>query len=116
MPHRLRSRATTALLAALFLGGAGGASDLDAFLFHRAGATVASGTAHVETAGNPNCHTEQCVLALRLANGRVAADLRVPVRFEGIPLIATTARPAAEPHRFFPGRHRQSRAPPVFLA
>ena len=116
MRHNFRSRATALLLAALFLGGVGGASDLDAFLFHAAGTSVAAGVPHIETAGNPNCHTERCVLALRLANGRVAPDLRVPLRFEGIPLIATTARPAAEPFRFFPGRHRQSRAPPVFLA
>jgi len=116
MRHGFRSRAIALLLAALFLGGIGGASDLDAFLFHPVGSTVAAGVPHVETAGNPNCHTERCVLALRLANGRVAPDLRVPVRFEGMPLAATTARPAAEPHRFFPGRHRQSRAPPNLLA
>lgn len=116
MRHGLRSRATALLLAALFIGGVGGASDLDAFLFHRASAPVATGTAHVETAANPNCHAERCVLALRLANGRVAPELRVPVRFEGIPLLATAGRPATAPHRFFPGRHRQSRAPPVFLA
>lgn len=116
MRHGLRSRATALFLAALFLGGAGGASDLDAFLFHRAGASVATGVAHVETFANPNCHSERCVLALRLANGRVAPELRVPVRFESIPLLAIAARPATAPHRFFPGRHRQSRAPPAFLA
>jgi hypothetical protein len=116
MRHGFRSRATALLLAALFVGGVGGASDLDAFLFHRAGAAVTTGTTHVETAGNPNCHTERCALALRLANGRVAADLRVPIRFEGMPLVATLVRPAAEPQRFFPGRHRPPRAPPVFLA
>jgi len=116
MRRSLRSRATALVLAALFLGGVGGAADLDAFLFHSVGASVAAGVPHIETAGNPNCHTERCVLALRLANGRVAPDLRVPVRFEGMPLITTTARLAAEPHRFFPGRHRQSRAPPAFLA
>jgi hypothetical protein len=116
MRHGLRSRATALALAALFLGGVGGASDLDAFLFHPVGSSVAAGAPHIETAGNPNCHTERCVLALRLANGRVAPDLRVPLRLDGIPLIATTARPSQEPHRFFPGRHRQSRAPPAFLA
>ncbi|HVO34120.1 MAG TPA: hypothetical protein VMT21_01065 [Gemmatimonadales bacterium] len=116
MRHGFRSRATALILAALFLGGAGGASDLDAFLFHPAGNSVAAGVPHIETAGNPNCHTERCVLALRLANGRVAHALAVPVRVEGMPLIAVPARPAAEPLRFFPGRHRQSRAPPGFLA
>ena len=116
MRHGPWSRATALFLAMLFIGGAGGASDLDAFLFHRAGPSVATGVAHVETFANPNCHTERCVLALRLANGRVAPDLRVPVRFEGIPLLAVAAQPAAAPHRFFSGRHRQSRAPPAFLA
>jgi hypothetical protein len=116
MRHGLRSRATALLLAVLFFGGAGGASDLDAFLFHRVGAAIATNAPHVETAGNPNCHTERCVLALRLANGRVAQTLAVPVRFAGIPLIAVASRPDAAPHRFFPGRHRQSRAPPAFLA
>lgn len=116
MRHGLRSRVTTLLLAALFLGGVGGASDLDAFLFHPVGTAVAAGVPHIETAGNPNCHSERCVLGLRLANGRVAHALAVPLRFAGIPLIATTARPTAEPHRFFPGRHKQSRAPPALLA
>ena len=116
MRHGFRSRATALVLAALFLGGVGGVSDLDAYLFHRAGGAVAAGVPHVETSGNPNCHTERCVLALRLANGRVAPDLRVPVRFEGMPLVAAATRPATEPHRFLPGRHRQSRAPPNLLA
>jgi len=113
MQHSLRSRATALLLAALFLGGVGGASDLDALLFHSAGASVAAGVPHIETAGNPNCHTERCVLALRLANGRVAHALAVPVRFAGIPLIAVASRPDAAPHRFFPGFHLRSRAPPA---
>jgi hypothetical protein len=116
MRHGFRSRATALLLAALLLGGVGGASDLDAFLFHSPGAAAAAAVSHIETAGAPNCHTERCVLALRLANGRVAHALAVSVRIEGMPLIPALARPAAEPLRFFPGRHRQSRAPPGFLA
>jgi len=102
-------------LAALFLGGVGGASDLDAFLFHPVGAAaqVAANVPHVETAGNPNCHTEHCVLALRLANGRIAHTLAVPVRFAGIPLVAVASRPDAAPPRFLPGLHLQSRAPPA---
>jgi hypothetical protein len=111
--HNLRSQATALLLAVLFLGGAGGATDLDAFLFHRVGAVVATDAVHIETAGNPNCHTERCVLALRLANGRVAHTLAVPVRFTGIPLLAVAARPDAAPHGFFPGLHLRSRAPPA---
>lgn len=113
MRHGLRSRATALILAALFVGGVGGASDLDAVLFHRVGSVVATTAAHIETAGNPNCHTERCALALRLANGRVAHTLAVPVRFAGIPLLAVAARPDAAPHRFFPGLHLQSRAPPA---
>jgi hypothetical protein len=113
MRHGLRSRATALFLAALFLSGVGGASDLDAFLFHQAVPSLAAGVPHIETAGNPNCHTERCVLALRLANGRVAHTLAVPVRFAGIPLVAVASRPDAAPHRFFPGLHLQSRAPPA---
>jgi hypothetical protein len=71
--------------------------------------------AHVETAGNPNCHAEHCVLALRLANGRTPRALSLPVRFESIPLLVATARPALAPHRFDPALHLPSRAPPVSL-
>ena len=116
MRHDFRSRATALLLAASFLGGVGGASDLDAVLFHSPGTALAAGVPHIETAGNPNCHTERCVLALRLANGRVAPALAVPVRVEGMPLVAVASRPDAAPHRFFPGLHLQSRAPPVSIA
>ncbi|MGA2381935.1 MAG: hypothetical protein ABSG61_00740 [Gemmatimonadales bacterium] len=101
------------MLAALFLGGVGGASDLDALLFHSPGTSVAAGLPHVETTGNPNCHTERCLLALRLANGRAAQALAVPVRIESMPLIAAALRTDAAPHRFFPGLHLKSRAPPA---
>ena len=109
------SRALVALLAALFLGGAGGASDLDAVLFHRAGAVVAAGAAHVETAGNPGCHAERCVLALRLANGRVAQALGVPVRFEAIPLHDAGAQPISAPRRPPANPQQQPRAPPASI-
>jgi hypothetical protein len=116
MRHTLRSRATAFLLAALFMGSVGGASDLDALLFHRVGMRVASGVSHLEPDAATQCHAERCLLALRLANGRVATALRVPVRFEGIPSHAAATQPVAAPHRFFPGLHQQSRAPPASLA
>jgi hypothetical protein len=116
MRHSLGYRATAILLATLFIGGVGGASDLDAFLFHRVGASAATNVPHVETTANTSCHAERCLLALRIVNGRVAPLLRVPIRFGGIPLLAVAEQPAAAPHGFFPGRHRQSRAPPALLA
>jgi len=103
-------------LAALFLGGAGGASDLDAVLFHHAGSVLAAGAAHVETAGNPACHAERCMLALRLANGRVAQPLAMPVRFEGIPQHDAGVRPLSAPRRTPAGPQQQPRAPPASLA
>jgi hypothetical protein len=116
MRNSPRSRLVAALLAALFFGGAGGASDLDAFLFHRAGAAVAAGAVHVETAGNPGCHAERCVLALRLANGRVAHALAVPLRFEGIPQHDAGTRPASAPRRTSANPQQQPRAPPASIA
>ena len=113
MRHGIKSRLTALLLAALFLGGVGGASDLDAFLFHQVGAVVATGVVHVEAAGYAGCHADRCLLALRLASGRNAHTLAVPVRFAGIPLVAVAARPDGAPPRFLPGLHLQSRAPPA---
>ncbi len=115
MRHRTAFRATAGLLAALFLGGAGGASDVDALLFHRGASVVAAGVSHVESAGESACHTDRCVLALRLANGRVARTLSVPVRFEAIPVLGAASRPDVAPSRFLPGLHLQSRAPPTPL-
>jgi len=116
MRSSLRSRTVAALLAALFFGGAGGASDMDAFLFHRNGAAVSAGVAHVETAGNPGCHAERCVLALRLANGRAAHALAVPIRFEGIPQHDAGTRPVSAPRRTAANPQQQPRAPPASIA
>ena len=113
MRHRFRSRATALGLAALFLGGAGGASDLDALLFHGRGSAVVANVPHVEATGNPNCHAERCALALRLANGRTAPALSVLERVEGIARHAAAVPPASVPHCFDPGLHLQSRAPPA---
>ncbi len=116
MRNALRTRAVAALLAALFFGGAGGASDLDAFLFHRAGASVAGGVSHIETAANAACHAERCLLALRIASGRVANVLRVPVRFEGIPQYEAGTPPAAPPRSLAATFQPQPRAPPASIA
>jgi len=115
MRHSLRSRATSVLLAVLFLGGVGGASDLDAFLFHHVGTDVFSNVPRVETAGNPSCHADRCVLGLRLASGSAAHVPALPVRLSAVPAHAAVAQPDAAPPRFHPGLHLQSRAPPSSL-
>ncbi len=112
----LVSRVAALALAALFLGGVGGASDLDAVLFHGTGAKVTTGVSHVETAANAACHAERCVLGLRLASGRVAPRLDLQIRFEGIPEHAAQPWPDSAPHRASAGSQQQSRAPPVSIA
>ncbi len=114
MPHRLRHRAFALLLAALFVGGVGATSDLDALLFHGAAAGPASRAPHVDS--GTGCHAESCLLAFRLASGRVAPPLGLVVRFEGMPLHDAGARPAVAPRRPDGGLHPQSRAPPAPLA
>ncbi len=116
MSARPLSRAAAALLAALFLGGVGGASDLDAVLFHRGGAAVSAGVAHVENAAGTTCHSERCVLALRLASARVAPRLDLPIRFESIPLHDAGARPDSAPRRAPEHHPQQPRAPPAPVA
>ena len=116
LPMRRRSlRATALLTAALFLGGIGGASDLDALLFHGAGAAGAPGT-HYEPAGSAHHHADNCLLTLRAASGRGAAALDHSLRFDGIPQHEAAPRPVAAPQRFLPGLHQDSRAPPAVLA
>jgi hypothetical protein len=110
------SRATALLLAALFIGGVGGASDLDALLFHGAGVRAAVAGPHFEPGGTTDHHADNCLLTFRVANGRGAAPLSFPVRFEGIPQNAAPARPAPAPQTFLPGLHQESRAPPSSLA
>ncbi len=109
------SRVAALALAALFVGGVAGASDLDAFLFHGPSAKVTTG-AHVENTGNGTCHAERCVLALRLASGRVAPRLALPIRFESIPEHAAVQRPDSAPRRSPAGTQQQPRAPPASIA
>jgi hypothetical protein len=113
--RRLRSRATALLLAALFLGGVGGASDLDAVLFHGAGAPGAA-AAHYEPGGTTSHHADNCLLTFRVASGRGAAPPRAAVRFASLPQHTAAPRPLAAPHGFLPGLHEDSRAPPAPLA
>jgi len=114
MRHLLRSRAVGLLLAVLFIGGVGATSDLDALLFHRGSAGAASRAPHVETGSG--CHTGRCLLALRVASGRVATPLDLVIRFEGMPLCDAGSSPASLPRRSDAGLHPQSRAPPASLA
>ncbi len=111
-----RTRATGALLAALFLGGVGGASDLDAFLFHREPTPVSAGVAHVEGAAAANCHADRCVLGLRVASSRVSPQVDLLIRFEGIPQHDVAAPSVAAPHTPAAASQRQSRAPPSSIA
>lgn len=112
MRHARGTRLLAVLVAALFLGGAGGAADADALLFHRAGGPAAVAAAHFEPGGATAHHADQCLLALRLATGRQTTALAFPVRVEGLPLRGAAPSPAAAPVRFYPGLHQQSRAPP----
>ncbi len=116
MRSALSTRIMAALVALLFFGGETGASGLDALLYHRAGAPGAAARTHYEPRGGTDHHADQCLLALRLANGRASASLGVAIRFENIPSRAVAARPPAVPHRFYTGLHEQSRAPPAPLA
>jgi hypothetical protein len=113
--RRLRSRATALLVAALFLAGVGGASDLDAVLFHGAGAQ-GTAAAHCEPGGTTSHHADSCLLTLRVAGGRGAAPTDSPVRFASIPQHPAAPSPAAAPPTFLPGLHQDSRAPPAALA
>ncbi|HXY38256.1 MAG TPA: hypothetical protein VEQ10_01215 [Vicinamibacteria bacterium] len=111
--RRVRAtRLLTALLAVLFLAGVAGTSGLDALLFHRSGAPAAAQAPHVEPASAAGHHADQCLLAFRLAGGRLTTALAFPVRVEGLPLRRAAAIPAAAPLPFYPGLHQQSRAPP----
>ena len=110
------TRLAALALAALFLGGVGGASDLDAVLFHGIGAKVTTGVAHVEATATGACHAERCVLALRLASDRVAPRLDVPIRFEGIPEHAAVSAPASASRRAPASPQQQPRAPPASIA
>jgi hypothetical protein len=111
----LRSRVTALLVAALFLAGVGGASDLDALLFHGAGAPGAA-AAHYEPGGAANHHADNCLLTFRVASGRGAAPLSFPLHCEGIPQHAAAPRQVAAPQSFHPGLDQDSRAPPAPLA
>jgi hypothetical protein len=109
------TRILAVFVALLFFAGEAGTSGLDALLYHRPGAATAAAVPHVEPGRAANHHADQCLLAFRLANGRVSPPLGIAIRFEGIPSRALAARPSAEPHRFYTGLHEQSRAPPARL-
>ncbi len=116
MRSSLLTRAVALALAAVFLGGVGGVSDLDALLFHRTGAPVSAGVAHLETATGAGCHADRCVLSLRLTSGRQAPMPSLPIRFEAMPQHDAGSQPAAAPCRSDGVFTQQSRAPPAPLA
>ncbi len=116
MRSSLLTRAAALVVAAVFLGGVAGVSDLDALLFHRTGAPVAAGVAHLETANSGGCHADRCVLALRLTSGRQAPMPSLPVRFEAMPQHDAVSPPPAAPCRSDGVFTQLSRAPPAPLA
>ncbi len=115
MRPSLKNRALAVLLAALFIGGVAGTSDLDALLFHRAGsqssAAAPGRAAHLEAGGS--CHTERCLLGFRLASGRVAPPLHLLLRLDGMPTHDAGVQPADSPYRSDAAYLQQSRAPPA---
>ena len=116
MRRPLRSRLFTLLVAALLFGGAGGAADLDALVFHGRDAGAAAASPHFEAAGRTGHHADQCLLALRLASGTRATPSLLPGRAEALPARGAARRPVTAPDRFYPGLHQDSRAPPSVLA
>ncbi|HXY18679.1 MAG TPA: hypothetical protein VEH83_01640 [Gemmatimonadales bacterium] len=109
-------RLLAVLVTAVLLGGAGGAADVDALLFHGAAGRAAPATPHFEAAGRTGHHADQCLLALRLATGTRAAPIVLPRQFESLPTRGGARRPAAAPERHDPALHQESRAPPSVLA
>jgi hypothetical protein len=114
--HRPPRRVLALLLAAFFLGGVGGASDIDALLFHSHGVEAPRMGPHYEPAGAPNHHADHCLLTLRLHSGNRPAPFHAAGRAEEIPDRLSVPRPAAAPERFDPALHQESRAPPAVLA
>jgi hypothetical protein len=114
VPLRRRARRVAAtLLAAFFVGAAGGAADADALLFHRHDTGAALLGPHYEPAGAANHHADHCLLTFRIHSGRRSTCPRYPARLAGVPEYPAARRPAAAPHRFRPGLHQESRAPPT---
>jgi hypothetical protein len=110
------TRLLAVLVAALFFAGEAGTSGLDAVLYHRAGVPVSAAVRHLERGRTANHHADQCLLAFRLANGRLSPALGLAFRFEGIPSHGAAAPRPAAPHRSYTGLSEQSRAPPAPLA
>ena len=105
------SRAAGVLLAVVFLASVGGASDLDALLFHSgAGAGAVTGS-HFERPGASH-HADHCLLALRIGAGRRPVFRAIAIRLQAAVLESDAPRPAPAPHRFYPGLHQDLRAPP----
>jgi hypothetical protein len=116
MRHSRVVRLVAALAAAVFFAGESGVQVLDALLYHRGGAPTAVAVPHVESGSTTNNHADHCMLAFRLANGRVSPAIGVAIRIDANAVGRAAPRPAAAPHRVYPGRHQQSRAPPAPLA
>jgi hypothetical protein len=106
------SRVAGALLALLLLASTGGASDLDALLFHTGGAPAVPTERHYERPGAGH-HADHCLLALRISSGRRPRPRAVAIRLQAPVQQLESPRPPAAPHRFYPGLHQDLRAPPT---
>lgn len=110
-----RSRAAGLLLAILLLAAVGGASDLDALFFHTGRAPGAATGPHYEPAGTPH-HADHCLLSFRIGSGRRPGPRATAIRVQAFVEPPDSRRPAAVPHRFWPGLHQDLRAPPLASA
>jgi hypothetical protein len=110
-------RLAALLVCALFFWGQLGAADLDALVFHSGSGAVAVARPHVESnSASQHDHADHCLVAFRLS-ATVDAGALQPTGPAAIPPEhAALLPPAASPHRFLPGLHQHSRAPPQSLA
>ncbi len=116
MRHPFRFRALGVLVAAVQFAAVGGASDLDALVFHPTDRPAPVAVSHVESATGSACHADRCLLGLVLADRGLAAATSAPAR-AAVPPRRVAAAPAAEsPRHFLPGLEQQPRAPPPPLA
>jgi hypothetical protein len=113
MNERRRSRASAAVLAAVFVIGTLGFSTADALAYHRAGVEHGLTQPHYEPAGSSCGHADRCVLGVTMPGPRAATPLsefRQPalIRVVRAYLPSTASLPG-------PARHPlpQPRAPPV---
>lgn len=104
-------RAVALVLLLVFFGGESGLPLMDAVLEHRS-STHMEGRAHLETAGNPQCHAESCVLALATVGSQQTASAVGPSITAAISVAPfAPGIPSSPPRPVLTDTHF-SRAPP----